>query len=309
MRYRDYKHVIQLSGISDIIVSIVYLLCQPVMLVTERSLMFISNGFIGLIWPGLDLWLMALLSAGVHLNVVFLPVPFLYRYFNLCRGHQPSLTLLSKLCIVPALQAVYGMFISYNFMNAGPEYQRWALAHLNQTGWPNDIGQRMAPFLSGGNFADLACIVQVGMFTLAGIIVVSVIVFCEYAVLKKLRVATSMMRESTRRMHAELNKALIALAFAPLVLSCIPIVFFVTTIVIGANPGPITVMLASQMSWIAIANPITTTFFVRPYRRAVLQWLRISVSKTDVSLTSGMRSKVEPKSCGQRSLWTTQDHQ
>ncbi|KAH7711760.1 hypothetical protein AAVH_20924 [Aphelenchoides avenae] len=148
------------------------------------------------------------------------------------------------------------------------------------------------------------------MFSLAGIIVASVIVFCEYAVLKKLRIATSMMRESTRRMHAELNKALIALAFAPLILSCIPIMFFLTTIVIGANPGPITVVLASQMSWIAIANPITTTFFVRPYRRAVLQWLRIPVSKTEVSLpTESMRSKVEPKSSGQRSVWTTQDQQ
>ncbi|KAH7695568.1 hypothetical protein AAVH_37370 [Aphelenchoides avenae] len=154
MHYRDYKYVIQLSCISDIIMSVAYLLCQPVMLETERSIMYISNGFFALIWPGLDLWMMALFSAGLHLNVVFLPVPFLYRYFNLCRGQKPNLTLLSKLCVFPALQTVYGIFVSYNFMNAGPAYQRWALAHLNQTGWPNDIGQRMAPFLFGGNFVS-----------------------------------------------------------------------------------------------------------------------------------------------------------
>lgn len=32
MRYKDYKYVIQLSCISDIVVSIAYLLCQPVRL-------------------------------------------------------------------------------------------------------------------------------------------------------------------------------------------------------------------------------------------------------------------------------------
>lgn len=124
--------------------------------------------------------------------------------------------------------------------------------------------------------------IQVFMFVLAGWIVCVSVVFCEYKVIKKLRpTETYAMRESTRRMHSDLNRALVALAFAPLFCTCIPVAFFFTTTISGLNPGPISVAMISQCSWIAVVNPITTTLFVRPYRRAVLGWLSgraISVS-------------------------------
>ncbi|KAH7714378.1 hypothetical protein AAVH_18262 [Aphelenchoides avenae] len=138
----------------------------------------------------------------------------------------------------------------------------------------------------------------VAMYDFGAIMTTIAIVYCELKVMQKLKTAAEMMRPATRRMHDETNKALIALAVAPLILSCLPIGFFLFTIVARINPGPIMAVITSQLSWIAIANPITTTFFVRPYRHAVLGWFKVPHSRvTDVTYARG-RTDGEPKSTG-----------
>lgn len=56
-----------------------------VILKVGDTFIFISNGFFSIRWPALDFWLQVLLMAGIQINVIFLPVPFVYRYFNVCR--------------------------------------------------------------------------------------------------------------------------------------------------------------------------------------------------------------------------------
>ncbi|KAH7714379.1 hypothetical protein AAVH_18263 [Aphelenchoides avenae] len=124
LRYADFKYVIQQACVSDIMLSIAFFLCQPVCLKVEDTFVFFSNGFFAMKSPALDFWLTHFATAGVQANIVFLPVPFVYRYFTVCRGAKANWSLLLKICIVPTFQALYGMIGIYKMLDPTPEYQR-----------------------------------------------------------------------------------------------------------------------------------------------------------------------------------------
>ncbi|KAH7695393.1 hypothetical protein AAVH_37548, partial [Aphelenchoides avenae] len=111
--------------------------------------------------------------------------------------------------------------------------------------------------------------VYCGMFSLTAVGSYSIVVWTEWKIMKFLGNAGDGMIEATRRMHAEVHRALIATALSPL-LACAPVIFFVTCFVLKVSPGPITAFIISVYNMIALVNPIMQIYFVRSYREAVL---------------------------------------
>lgn len=84
---------------------------------------------------------------------------------------------------------------------------------------------------------ELKVVPQVVMFGVASTISYAVIIFCQYRVIRKLNLLGSSMRKSTQRIHADINKALVALAICPLLTAVGPTGYFVVTLCLGASTG------------------------------------------------------------------------
>ncbi|KAH7712874.1 hypothetical protein AAVH_19784 [Aphelenchoides avenae] len=97
-----------------------------------------------------------------------------------------------------------------------------------------------------------------------------IVVTCELKIMNRLRSLGGGYHETTRQMHREFHRALMAMAICPLITSGIPIFFFIITICLALCPGPISAFMASGCSWITVFNPLTTIFFMRCYRDVVL---------------------------------------
>ncbi|KAI1699168.1 serpentine type 7TM GPCR chemoreceptor str domain-containing protein [Ditylenchus destructor] len=89
--------------------------------------------------------------------------------------------------------------------------------------------------------------------------------------MKELRQFGGNTLESTRKLHMEVHRALIALAVAPLFVLLLPIVYFLVMIMLQATPGPISAFMTTVVTLITLVNPITTICIVKPYRRAFLR--------------------------------------
>ncbi|KAH7705878.1 hypothetical protein AAVH_26900 [Aphelenchoides avenae] len=84
---------------------------------------------------------------------------------------------------------------------------------------------------------ELKVIPQVVMFGVASTISYAIIIFCQYRVIRKLNALGASMRKSTQRIHADINKALVALAICPLLTAVGPTGYFVVTLCLGASTG------------------------------------------------------------------------
>ncbi|KAH7706053.1 hypothetical protein AAVH_26735 [Aphelenchoides avenae] len=110
------------------------------MLASNGTFVIFANGVVRQTdYPNLEMWLMiAFLSVGL-LNVVTLPVPFLYRYLHVCRGTPARTSLLVKLCIIPTLVFIVGIAVSFNLFGYPPDgFRARAATVLRETVWPHE---------------------------------------------------------------------------------------------------------------------------------------------------------------------------
>ncbi|KAI1699987.1 serpentine type 7TM GPCR chemoreceptor srd domain-containing protein [Ditylenchus destructor] len=141
------------------------------------------------------------------------------------------------------------------------------LMELNQ--WPIREDQKF--YAAGARIADLKAILYTAYYTTTTVGGYAIILWCEYKIIKELGHFGGNMQESTRQLHVEVHRALIALAVAPLFVLFLPLSFFMTMVITQATPGPITAFVTTVVALITLANPITTICIVKPYRRAFLR--------------------------------------
>ncbi|KAH7720060.1 hypothetical protein AAVH_12481 [Aphelenchoides avenae] len=99
----------------------------------------------------------------------------------------------------------------------------------------------------------------------------TIIIWCEYKVAKHLRSIGVAFSSRTRKMHDEAHKALIALAITPFITLFLPLIVFMVLMFTQKTPGWPLAFLCSTLTSVTLSNPITTAFFVRPYRRRVIR--------------------------------------
>lgn len=66
--------------------------------------------------------------------------------------------LLLKICIFPAIQSAVGALASFNAVLSTAEFQEWVLENFDRTGWPNDFGEQLRPFILGGSLVSVGAI-------------------------------------------------------------------------------------------------------------------------------------------------------
>ncbi|KAI1697042.1 serpentine type 7TM GPCR chemoreceptor srh domain-containing protein [Ditylenchus destructor] len=87
-------------------------------------------------------------------------------------------------------------------------------------------------------------------------------------------------------MHKEFQRALLAMAICPLITTCIPIFYMLTTITLQLCPGRISGMMSISLSSASLFNPLTTVICFRCYRQATARFVTCGRRCASVSSTT-----------------------
>ncbi|KAH7708215.1 hypothetical protein AAVH_24527 [Aphelenchoides avenae] len=160
-----------------------------------------------------------------------------------------------------------------------PEALEAALDYFEQVGFHYDNGT--TPFPSSTHLSEARTIMHDLMYTVSILGGYSLVIWCQYRMLKFLRYGSDKMTERTRKSHAEVNRALIVLSVTPLVGIIGPSALMVALLVLQLQLGPVAVYITLSMTTITVVNPLTIVYFLRPFRKAVSDAI-FSKSKTAV---------------------------
>lgn len=97
-------------------------------------------------------------------------------------------------------------------------------------------------------------------------------------------------------MHSDVNKALIAVALCPLIAMCLPMAVSLACVFFRIEIGALAPLMTMINTSVAVANPITTCLFVRPYRATLTNLFKLrrrQVGTKTVSFVSDSVSRRE----------------
>ncbi|KAH7705631.1 hypothetical protein AAVH_27156 [Aphelenchoides avenae] len=118
----------------------------------------------------------------------------------------------------------------------------------------------------------------------------AIVFWTQYKVMRKLRFHGLEMPLSVRKMHADVNRALVALAVCPFISALVPLGISIAFLFLRIDIGALSPFMSVFGTSVAACNPITTCLFVRPYRRAIAGLFKKTIDSNRVyavSFTSG----------------------
>ncbi|KAH7716503.1 hypothetical protein AAVH_16081 [Aphelenchoides avenae] len=163
------------------------------------------------------------------------------------------------------------------------EHREEALRILERNGWK--FGNVSAPFPSAAVAAKAR--IHNANYLVTSAIVYTVIIRCQYGVLVYLRRLGAPSHSHTCKAHAEVNRALVALAITPL-FTILPTAVCVASNELEVNLGNVYAYLSLGLSAITIANPVTAIYFVRAYRERFLRLIGVRKKHDAIAPTANL---------------------
>ncbi|KAH7719544.1 7TM GPCR protein [Aphelenchoides avenae] len=266
-----YKHVLLTTCLSDLLLSLVTLLGQPVGILGHGYYVMFSNGFFAYGSSIVDFLACFGLCAGLHANIVFLVVQFWYRYCYVCTRRTGVKSSNIVLFFLPSIWCLAQAAVTAWLYSVPDGFQAASLAILDESQWPF-VADR-PPHPVGFYWSECKFFIYTGFYAISAGGGYALIVWCEWKILAHLRSLGESIHAATRRMHTEVHRALIALAVGPFVTAILPIAYFLVAIATQSSPGLATAFATSAATTITLLNPITTIYFIRPYRKQTLKVL------------------------------------
>ncbi|KAH7706209.1 7TM GPCR protein [Aphelenchoides avenae] len=283
----DYRWMFQITCVCDIVLSVSLLSWQFVAVWDDAILVIFSNSFFAPESSTASFWILVIGCHMLFLNMMFLPVPFVYRYIQLHSARGVSFVAKCALVMLPLVLSIVGLSSSINLYSHNDVYYNQGLRILANSGLNVVSGHVSTVNFIALPIASMKLLVDLLLFMLNAACGYSLVIFCEYRMLCKLRSMDQSSYASTRRMQADISRALVALAVSPLLSAVIPVVSIATCILLHLNVGYTSAVIPFAVTAITIVNPITTCYFVLPYRRAISSvFSRAKISGADVNVSS-----------------------
>ncbi|KAH7698397.1 7TM GPCR protein, partial [Aphelenchoides avenae] len=293
---KEYKWVLLSMCVSDIVLSTVVFVSNPAILPMGGYVMIVSNGWFAGNNVLFDHAFLAGFCAMLHTNIICIVVQFVYRYRLICRSHclkEPSHVIFVwpvLWCILQASNSVWCLVFGQ-----GAEQREIGLEILREISWQYDSDH--APYPSVTHWSEVRTKVHHLIYMISCIGGYTTIVWCECHIMKYLKRNQVSMHSRTRRMHADVNRALVALAIAPLLASTGPTALIVSLMVFRVSPGSIAAYITLGTSLITLINPLTTIYFVRSFRRVVANKLGFNWSVQVSAISSEPEHQAGPHCC------------
>ncbi|KAI1706060.1 serpentine type 7TM GPCR chemoreceptor str domain-containing protein [Ditylenchus destructor] len=264
-----YQYLLTIDAILDLCLGVGALLAQPVGLTGNGYTVMISNGF----FTGHSTFLESLTATFylviLHTNIIWIPVQFVYRYRLLCKKSGKSIHIDILIISVTITYSIIALKVLASFSEVRDEYQSIGQHVLGLNNWPS----YKYGFIMGGHIKEWRMIAYVLLWTTTSATSIFIVIWCEKMIAKNFNQLCDMSHASTRRMHKEFQRALLAMAICPLFTTSMPVFYFMTTIAFQLCPGRVSAIMTICLSSISLFNPLTTIICFRCYRRAAARLL------------------------------------
>uniref|UniRef100_A0A7E4URN4 G-protein coupled receptors family 1 profile domain-containing protein n=1 Tax=Panagrellus redivivus TaxID=6233 RepID=A0A7E4URN4_PANRE len=211
----------------------------------------------------IDLYIIGLFSC-----VILLPVPFIFRYFTVCRnkiltGWQYA----ALIAICYLITFLYTGLHSWAFWPS--DYKDRYAYIIDHEFWKDDDGN--LPYFVASDIKERRIIVLVFFTMLFGMISYAFVICFNVCIMRVLGRNAHIMSKKTQAMQKQLGNVFKYQALVPFIICVMPLTFVFVLCALGVRTAGKGSILTMIVGWIPVANPFSTIFFIRHYRRVVLR--------------------------------------
>uniref|UniRef100_A0A915EI62 G protein-coupled receptor n=1 Tax=Ditylenchus dipsaci TaxID=166011 RepID=A0A915EI62_9BILA len=266
--------ILLMTCIADSVLALICFVVRPALLSGRGYLICVSNGFFANQNRMFDLFGLSIYCAALHSSMVCIAAQFVYRYRFTCYDKDPknpsfvwqTALFIVTYCITQATDAAW-MFA----LDIGDDHRQEGLEIMTKIyGWQYDNSSLPYPTMS--HKAEIKSFVHNSFYMLSSAGGYTIIIYCQSKIIAYMGQFGSSSRASTRKMHEEFNRTLMALAITPLILLMGPEFLHALTIMLETE-SPLSAMLTLSTTLIAVVNPLTTMYLVKTYRRTIQRFL------------------------------------
>uniref|UniRef100_A0A1I7SLI1 G_PROTEIN_RECEP_F1_2 domain-containing protein n=2 Tax=Bursaphelenchus xylophilus TaxID=6326 RepID=A0A1I7SLI1_BURXY len=263
----NIRPILMAGAVVDCFFSLFNIGANHLFIVSEKSLLLITHP----IWtPSQAFSDVVLLISGffVALSWLTVPVQYNYRLYIIKHGQTPPWHFLFiHAAIALTLSSIGCSLIHWvYYMNKDPAKLKMVLDEMNVTIPEN--------YTFGNQFESRAMQIYFSYFALMSTLAIVSIIIADRKIRMSLRHKESIMGKKTKKLQAELSKALFVMAISPVFSSFSQIVY--VCIAMNRKGGSLIPDLISSMLSVSgpLINSITTIYFVRPYRVFFMQLVK-----------------------------------
>ncbi|KAH7725756.1 CRE-STR-90 protein [Aphelenchoides avenae] len=237
-------------------------------------MIIVANGFLATKNELFDHICVAIYCASIHTSMVIVVVQFFCRYQKVCRADDSKRSsLIWQFAVVAVLYCVtQATDATFTFVIGATEEIRQLALEIMHENYGMTFANDAAPYPMMSHYTEWKSIIHHFFYLASSAGGYTLVIWCQSQIISFTSQHGSSYRASTRRLNQDVNRALVALAITPLISLMGPSFFYITQIMLDIR-NPCTAFLSLFMSLITLVNPVTTIFFVRPYRNAVMNVL------------------------------------
>ncbi|KAI1694681.1 serpentine type 7TM GPCR chemoreceptor srd domain-containing protein [Ditylenchus destructor] len=205
-----YQYMLAVDAALDLGLSVATLLAQPIPLTGNLHYILISNGYFADRSSTLDSFTLMLFCVFLHLNIIWIPIQFVYRYFLLCKE---NVSLKKANVLIAAIAIGYSalmLALIVHFVPIRAELQPIGKNILELNEWPKDDISRK--FVMVHHVSEWCTILWVSLWSFTSCASISIVIWCEKGIVKNFKQMGDPTNANTQRMHKEFHRALLAMA-------------------------------------------------------------------------------------------------
>ncbi|KAI1708775.1 serpentine type 7TM GPCR chemoreceptor str domain-containing protein [Ditylenchus destructor] len=256
-----YSRVLLCASVVDILYTTVLLVIGAHVTIKDGMFFFMLNGFIYTSNPSECFLFVCIFLFTFYFTVVFVTVPFVYRYVLICRNclmsHSQFALLMASSLLSGLAVPVACYFCYFDDM--------WSMLTSENTKVPLLPCEYPAqiPFFSLKLTWKTATPLLIATGTIA--YNYAVIIWCSLKIWDRVNSAKNMSK-SAKTMNKQLNYMLLLQASAPIALMALPLTAMFVTVYGGVKHADGLMLIGVATSWIPVLNPLSIIYFVKCYR-------------------------------------------
>ncbi|KAI1705183.1 serpentine type 7TM GPCR chemoreceptor str domain-containing protein [Ditylenchus destructor] len=255
-----YSRLLLCSCVVDCLFTTALFFTEPHAIVSEGVYFVALNGPIHTPNPSLCFFLLCIFLFTFNFTVVFVTIPFVYRYFLICRNTSIGDT---KFYLLIAWSILSGTFVPIACYFCYYDHM-WSILLSKDTisFLPCDYPAQI-PFFAMELTWATATPLLIGAFTIT--YNYTIIVWCSVKIWSKVN-SMRHMSQAVVTMNRQLNYMLLVQSISPIALMAVPVLAMFGAVFIGVKEADGMLLVTVAISWVPVLNPLSTIYFVKCYR-------------------------------------------
>ncbi|KAH7701306.1 CRE-STR-2 protein [Aphelenchoides avenae] len=284
-----YQVLLAIDATLDLLLAVVVFLGQPVCLTGGGFKVFMSNGFFAGWSDALDKFFICGFLTVLHYNVMWISIQFVCRYAFLCLQdrYEDAKRIVRIVVVLSVIWGVVGTYVCYIYSHPSADFQQWGEQVFQLNNW--ETGSKI-PVVVGSHISGWLLPGWIAMWSVSCVGGSVVVIIFEMKIKRHFdSMGSNMSHNSTRKMHKDFHRALLAMAICPLFTTAVPIMYYMVAAYLELSPGTSQAFMTMGASSITMFNPLTTISFMRTYRQALLRpFLKNKTRPQDTTRVTGL---------------------